>query len=299
MKKLIILFLILASQIVFPQGKNPHFNSTVLYLMVYDHIFSATDFYTLIDPAKIKAAKIKKIEAIQSWDFTTDPSLPDAGFEGIGRRDIFEFDKNGNPVKYLQYSFSFEGYLTEYQIEYDKAGFISAVTATGKDTTGKNIFYTEKYTFNFTDGKLTSISGKDPNDEAGRWGTGSYNFIYRPDGSLEKITAGSAGKELIYCDEKGRILQLKVFSQVYTYYYDKNGRVAKINYVESYNGDNWDWVYSYDAKGSLLSVKSTDEYTMEQKTYTPGKDGFPLKAKLKYETKSSGRAVNYEFRYTK
>lgn len=299
MKKTILFFLLSLSFVTLPQGKHDRMNANIFYLMVYDLTFSKPAYHIMTDAAKIKAAGVKKMEVTKGWTYIVDPSIPDVkGIEGYDRKDIIEFDKNGNPLKYSHYSYTWDPALLEATFTYDKEGAITATSIASKDTAGKVIYWAGKYKFNYKSGKLASVNYEEDPEHKGRGSLNSYDFTYRPDGTLEKITLGSEAMELIKGDEKGRIGTLLLYGMSYTYSYDANSRVTKESIKDDY-GDKWDMIYKYDAKGNLLSVKSSGDIVFEEMNYTVGKDGFPLKAKLKYETKSSGRAVNYEFRYTK
>lgn len=299
MKKTILFFLLSLSFVTLPQGKHDRMNANIFYLMVYDLTFSKPSYHILTDAAKMKAAGIKKMEVIKGWTYLVDPSIPDVkGIEGYERREIIEFDKNGNPAKYFEYTYSWEPVLLEATFTYDKEGAITATSIASKDTAGKVIYWAGKYKFNYKSGKLASINYEEDPEHKGRGDLNSYDFTYRIDGTLEKITAGSEARELIKGDEKGRIGTILLYGMSYNYSYDANNRVTSESVKDEY-GDNWEMIYKYDAKGNLLSVKSSGDIVFEEMNYTVGKDGLPTKAKHLYDTKSSREGANFEFRYTK
>ncbi|MCC6636441.1 MAG: hypothetical protein IT278_01795 [Ignavibacteriaceae bacterium] len=300
MKRFLLFIFMCASVAVFPQGKSDRLNSTIFYVLVADVTFNKPNYHLLINPAKIKSAKIKKMEVIQSLDYISDPSLPDIkGIESIDRREIVEYDKNGNPIKFSNYSYSWDGFLLDYTISYGQDGLISGVSMTSQDTTKKMINYSGKYMFAVNAGKLSTITYEDDPQFKGMGLPNSYNFVYRSDGSLEKITAGVDAHDFITCDEKGKVATLLLGSKKIRYHYDKNGVITKESVEDEY-GDKWEMTYKYDSKENLLSVKSNkDAFIFEEMTYSLAKDGFPSKAKLLYDTKSSRRGVNFEFKYSK
>ncbi len=300
MIKFILLFLLFVTSVVIPQGKNEALNSTIFYVFITDVTFSKPSYHLLVDPAKIKAGKIKKREVIRSMEYLSDPSFPDVkGIESIDSREIVEYDKNGNPVKFSLYSYSWDGSLMDYSIKYDKDGSISEILVTSSDTTKKVINYTGKYQFRVIAGKITTINYDVDPQYKGMGLPNSYNFSYRSDGSLEKITAGVDAHNFITCDEKGRISTMVIGAQKYMYHYEKNGSISRESVVDEY-GEKWEMIYNYDAIGNLLSVKTNeDAFLFMEMSYTFGKEGFPAKAKLLFDTKSSRQGINYEFNYTK
>lgn len=300
MKRFLLFMFLCASVAVFPQEKSDRLNSTIFYVLVADVTFNKPNYHLLINPAKIESAKIKKMEVIQSLNYISDPSLPEInGIESIAGRDILEFDNNGNPIKFSYYSYSWDGLLLDYIISYGQDGLISGVSMTSQDTTKKMINHSGKYIFKVDAGKLSTITYEDDPQFKGMGLPNSYNFVYRGDGSLEKITAGVDAHDFIACDEKGRIATLLIGSTKYRYQYDKNGVITKESVEDEY-GDKWEMIYKYDSKGNLLTVKSNeDAFLFEEMTYSLAKDGFPSKAKLLYDTKSGRRGVNYEFKYSK
>lgn len=299
MKKVILFFLISLSFVILPQGKHDRMNANIFYLMVYDLTFSKPGYHIPTDAAKMKATGIKKMEVIEGWNYIVDPAIPDVqGIQGYNRREIIEFDKSGNPLKYFHYSYNWDPVLLEATFTYDKEGAITTTSIASKDTTGMVIYWAGKYKFNYKSGKLASVEFEKDPEQKGRDDFNSYDFTYRPDGTLEKITAGSKSIELIKADEKGRIGTLLLYGMSFTYSYDADSRIIKESVKDEYD-ENWEMIYEYDAKGSLISVKAKSDHFFYEITYTLGQEGLPIKAKLLYDTKSSREGVNFEFGYTK
>ncbi len=291
---------ILTSVVALPQGKHDIMNRNLFYTLFYD-VTGKPEYHFLTDPAKIKGAKIKKMEVIKGWDYISDPSIPDVkGIQGFDSKQSIEFDNNGNPVSYSYHNYAFEGNsVDKLTLIYGKDGAITGAKVASSDSTGKQPYWSGEWVFKNDGGKLTSLSYKDDPNSGKRESYPVYNFSYRADGSLEKITSVAEVKDLILCDEKGRVSTLKMYGADYTFHYDKNGRITKESVRDEY-GEKWDMIYKYDAKGNLTSVESDDKaFTFKKMTYTLAKDGFPSKAKLLWDTSSSRMGANYEFKYTK
>ncbi len=292
---------ILTSVVALPQGKHDTMNRNIFYLLVEDFTFNKPGYHILTDAAKIKAAKVKKMEVIAGWEYISDPSIPDVkGIEGFDSKETLEFDNNGNPISYSLHGYAFEGnYVDKLIFVYGKEGAITGAKLVSTDSTGKNTNWSGEYVFKSEGGKLTSISYKDDPNGGKREAYPVYYFSYRADGSLEKINAGSDAIVLMTCDEKGRISTHDKLVIKFTFHYDKNGRITKESNQDEY-GEKWDMIYKYDAKGNLTSVESDDKgYTFNKMIYTLSKDGLPAKAKNLWDTRSSRMGQNYEFRYTK
>jgi YD repeat-containing protein len=280
-------------------------NKNLFYLLVHDFSYNKPGYHLLIDPAKIKGAKVKKMEVIKGWEYISDPSIPDVnGIMGIDKKETLEFDNNGNPVSYSIQGYSFDvNYIDKLSLIYGKDGANPGAKLASSDSTGSDTYWSGEWVFNNEGDRIASISYKDDPNSGKREEYPVYNFLYRADGSLEKITSkstsGAEVKELIICDEKGRISTLKMYDIDYTYLYDKNGRITKESNRDEY-GEKWEMIYKYDTKGNLTSVESDEKgYTFNKMTYTLSKDGLPAKAKNLWDTKSGRMGQNYEFRYTK
>jgi len=287
---------------LFAQSKTPYFNHVIYYLLMSDVNGGKPDDYLLNDPAKIKAAKIKKMEVIKGKEYQISPSGgEEKGIKAINRRQVLEFDKNGNPVKFLQYSYSYGGSLTELIFTYNSNGEISGASYAQKDTTGKKIEVSGKFKFEFKSGKLTNITYENGPGEKRFTLDEKYELAYRADGTIEKITGGKIDwpKTRLKGDYKGRVGVHEAW-KTYVYNYDLNGVINGLAVFDILNDTEWTMNHEFDAKGNLLSITSSDEKYIDRMTFVPGKDGFPVSAKYVYQPdEKTVMGSNYEFRYTK
>lgn len=282
------------------QSNNQHVNSTIYYLLLSDISGGKPDHHLLNDPAKVKAAKIRKMEAIKGKEYAVGSSATDEkGIKAFDRREIIEFDKNGNPVKYSYYNYSWGGSFTEMIFTYNQNGDIAGASVSSKDTTGKKVTWSGKYKFKTESVRLTGITWED--DPGGKRSPlyDKYEFSYRSDGTLEKVFAGKNKILKIRCDEKGRVSVFISFNMSYLYNYDLKGVINAERYFDTDEETEWGMNYEFDPKGNLLSITSGDENNFEQKIYTPGKDGFPASARYIEQGNESRIGANLEFRYTK
>ncbi len=300
--KTAILIAVLALPLL-AQSKTPYFNQVIYYLLMSDVNGGKPDDYLLNDPAKIKTAKIKKMEVIKGKDYTVGPSGgEEKGIKEIDSRQVLEFDKNGNPVKFLNYSFANGGSLTELIITYNSNGEISGASYAQKDTTGKKVKVSGKFKFEFKSGRLTNITYENGPGEK-RWTLDEkYELAYRADGTIEKISGWKGNdwpKVRLKGDYKGRVGVHESWD-TYVYNYDQKDVINGLAVSNIMDGSEWTMNYEFDSKGSLLSITSSNEKYIDRMTFVPGKDGFPVSAKHVYQPDDETvLGSNYEFRYTK
>ena len=73
------------------QSSNQHINLTIYYLLLTDITGGKPDHHLLNDPAKVKAAKIREMEAIKGIGYALGSSVTEEkGIKAFDRREIIE-----------------------------------------------------------------------------------------------------------------------------------------------------------------------------------------------------------------
>lgn len=298
MYKKFLFLLLLFTLPVLTQKQNERMNANLFTLLVFDISFNRLPYHIIPEPSKIKSLKIKSMEVIKGWNYISDLSMPDVkGIHGIDKKYLTVFGKEGNPVKFVMSESAWEmGTVQELTFAYNQSGLISGAAINSKDTTGK-LNWQGEYTFTFDGDKITSVKYVDKPGSPKREIFANYSLKYGKNGLLTDIMNDSEKERIMEFDLKERMITLNGYNRVISFVYDDNDRIIKESVTS--DGEGWDLFYKYDAKGNLLSVKSSDDYFFEEMTYTSGSDGLPVKAIFKYDTKSSREGVNFEFRYTK
>lgn len=282
------------------QSSNQHINLTIYYLLLTDITGGKPDHHLLNDPAKVKAAKIREMEAIKGIGYALGSSVTEEkGIKAFDRREIIDFDKNGNPVKYSYYNYSWGGSFTEMITIYNPNGDITGATISYGDTTGKKVSWSGKYRFKTESGRVTGITYEDDPGSKRSPLYDKYEFSYRADGTLEKVFAGKNRTIKMICDEKGRVSVFLSFNMSYLYNYDVKGTINGERYFNTSEETEWGMNYEFDSRGNLLSITSDDENNFEQKIYAPGNDGFPIEAKYIEQGHESRVGASMDFSYTK